>query len=383
MSAEKKGWKSYLPLLWVASFASFGSITFGYSAAVIGTSLGQPSFIKHMKLDTRGNAESLIGAMNALFFVGGVGGSFFQGWVAEKYGRKVSIAIGSAIVIVSAALLTASVNPAMFIVFRLFNGWGAFQLLAGVPLFIAEIANPAHRGIVSDIHAVGLNVGYTVSGYIGLGFYFSGSDQAWRAPMAIQIAPPLILLLGIYWMPESPRWLLSKDRADEALSVVMRLHAGMEDGGDPEFARKEFYQMRVQSEADRLMDDSWMAIARRKSFLRRAGLTTFLTFTLFSCGTLVINSRLTSWMRTFLYLANHASPDYGVLLYTGLGYGTTDVLFFQTGKLRLKLMSLDETFLTLRRIHRMCFGIQHSGHGRCRSVPSQQTHVHWLLPRHG
>lgn len=269
----------------VVCLASLGSVTFGYSAAVIGTSLGQPSFLQHMGLDTSSNASSLIGAMNALFFVGGIFGSFFQGWMANAHGRRMSIVAGCTIVVVSGALLTASVNPAMFIVFRLFNGWGAFQLLAGVPLFVTEIASPRYRGVITDIHAVGLNIGYTVSGYIGLGFYFSGGHSAWRWPMLIQIAPPLLLLFSIYWIPESPRWLLTKGRTEDAWNVVSRLHSSNED-----FATSEFEQMKRHIDFERTLDDSYVTILRRPSYRRRAAITVFLTFTLFSCGTLVLNS---------------------------------------------------------------------------------------------
>lgn len=165
----------------------------------------------------------------------------------------------------------------------------AFQLIAGVPLYIAEIVSPKHRGVLSDIHAVGLNVGYAGSGYIGLGFFFTDFAQAWRPPMGIQMVPPVILLIGLYWIPESPRWLLAQGRAEEAWTIVARLHRSRTDT-TTEFAEREFYQMKVQIDFESRMDTSYAEIFRRPSFRKRAFMTIFLTFVVTSSGVLVINS---------------------------------------------------------------------------------------------
>lgn len=135
-------------------FMGLGSMSYGYPAAIIGTTLGQPSFLSYMGLDTATNATQLIGAITALQYAGGIVGAFVHGWLSNAYGRKASILFGALMVLISGALLTGSVNVAMFIVFRFFNGWGAFQLLSTVPLWITEIVPPAHRGIMVDIHAI-------------------------------------------------------------------------------------------------------------------------------------------------------------------------------------------------------------------------------------
>ncbi|KAK5000699.1 hypothetical protein LTR66_000490 [Elasticomyces elasticus] len=282
-------------------FMSLGSMSYGYPAAIIGTTLGQPSFLTYMGLDTATNASQLIGAITALFYAGGLVGSFCHGWMSNRFGRRASILGGALMVLISGALLTGSVNIGMFIVFRFFNGWGAFQLLCTVPLWVTEIAPPTRRGMLVDIHAVMLNLGYVVAGYIGHGFYFYSGGNQWRGPMALQMLFPFILICGLWWMPESPRWLLSKDRADEAWAVVQRLHVNPTDPND-HFAEDEFDQMRRQIELDRTFKTSYKEIFTRPSYRKRALITMFLTYSLMSSGVLVINR-----------------------------FGTLDVLLFLTG----------------------------------------------------
>lgn len=97
---------------------------YGYSASIIATTFGQPSFIVAMRLDTAPNVTGLIGAANALFFVGGFFGCLLNAALANKLGRKGVIAIGQAILLVSTALLAGSVHIGMFILFRFTAGFG-------------------------------------------------------------------------------------------------------------------------------------------------------------------------------------------------------------------------------------------------------------------
>jgi len=110
--------------VFVVGFICMGSATFGYSASVLSTGLTLPSFQRHFHLDTASNKEAIEGAMNSLYFTGGFFGAICSGWMCKAFGRKVSVIAGALLVLVSGALLAASVNSAMFIVFRVFNGWG-------------------------------------------------------------------------------------------------------------------------------------------------------------------------------------------------------------------------------------------------------------------
>ena len=79
------------------------------------------------------------------------------------------------------------------------------MILAAVPLWMSEVVPPVFRGALVNVHAISLLLGYASQGWVGFGFYFwkEGGNNAWRVPLALQCAWPLILLLGLRWVPES------------------------------------------------------------------------------------------------------------------------------------------------------------------------------------
>jgi MFS family permease len=117
---------------------------------------GQPSFIKYFELDTRKDATDLEASMNGLFQTGGVVGTLLLPIVADKWGRKMGIALVSRIlvlnddsaltnlqsavlIIISAAVMAGSTNIGEFIFFRFMSGAGAFMILAAVPVSHEEV----------------------------------------------------------------------------------------------------------------------------------------------------------------------------------------------------------------------------------------------------
>lgn len=165
----------------------------------------------------------------------------------------------------------------------------------------------------------------TIRARVGYGFFHwtTGGSNTWRPPLALQCLPPLLLLAGLYWVPESPRWLIMKGRREEAEAILMRLH---DDGLDPEhrYARAELYQITKQIELDRTFDSSWLHIMRKPSLRKRAFLTIGTTGFVQCSGVLVIN-------------------NYGPTLYRNLGFSTERQLMYPAAWLTLAV-GLDSTY---------------------------------------
>nr|OQO28618.1 hypothetical protein B0A51_03335 [Rachicladosporium sp. CCFEE 5018] len=288
---------------------SFGSMTYGYSASIIGTTLGQPSFLTYFALDTRADATSLISTMNGMYQVGGFLGVFTVSYFADKWGRKAAIGVSALVVLISGALLAGSVNVGMFIAFRFFNGAGAFMILSAVPIWMNEVTPPRNRGMLVDIHGAALLFGYMVAAWIGNGFFYLHTAAAWRAPMAFQCLPPLILLCLLPFMPESPRFLLMHDKHEEAASNLLRLHTREE-------AESELAQISAQMQIDRTLPCSYWAMLKKPSYRKRTLLCLGTTCGVQMSGILVIN-------------------NYGATLYAGLGYSPEKQLILLGGWLTL------------------------------------------------
>ncbi|CAO2648550.1 Nn.00g078170.m01.CDS01 [Neocucurbitaria sp. VM-36] len=303
--------------VFILIFVGLGSMSYGYTAAVIGTTLGQPSFIAYFDLATRSNATDLISTMNGIFQAGGVIGTLLLPIVSDKYGRKWGIALSAILAVVSGALLAGSTHIGVFIAFRFVAGASAFMVLAAVPIWMNEVVPVKMRAGLVDIHAVCLVFGYTVSGWVGFGFFFwtDGGENTWRPPLALQCAWPLMLLCGLYWIPESPRWLVMQDRTDEARIILDRLHSDPIDP-DNEYARSEFYQIQKQIMIDRTLDSSWVTMFRRPSYRKRAFFAIGTTFFIQCSGVLVIN-------------------NYGPTLYKNLGFSPTLQLLYPAAWLTL------------------------------------------------
>ncbi len=263
----------------------FGSMAMGYSGSIIGTTLAQPTFNSYFELETRENATSLISAMNGLFQAGAFFGALCISWVADRFGRKMNITIPAVLVVLSGALLAGSVHIAMFLTFRFFAGMGSWWLLGAIPVWMTEIVPPRNRGLLVDIHSACLLFGYAFAAWMGFAFFHVDSPDAWRAPLALQCLPALIVLAAMPFLPESPRYLIQKGFHDEARRVLAKLH-------EAEEAKIEFAQIEAQINHDVSLPHSWASLLTKKSYRKRTIFAVGLALGIQFTGVLVINSTI-------------------------------------------------------------------------------------------
>lgn len=204
------------------------------------------------------------------------------------------------------------------------------------PMYLSEVSSPCARGWLVGHHAIFLIFGYMLSSWIGFGVYFSENKTfGWRFPLAFQVVPPLVLLLGSHWVPRSPRWLMSKGHKEEAWSILVRLRQSPTDPEDI-VAREEFYQIekQLQLDSEKLAaygGSPWRAVLQKKSYRKRMIIGVMTQWGAEFGGPLIIASYNHSDKEVELPEAKGHPNNYAVILYTSLG---------QTGYMPLLLSAL-------------------------------------------
>ncbi|KAL2016195.1 hypothetical protein VTK56DRAFT_4084 [Thermocarpiscus australiensis] len=207
--------------------------------------------------------------------------------VNDKFGRRWSIFGGSVIMVIGALIQGFSVHVGMYIVARMILGFGIPTCIVSGSSLIGELAYPKERPVMTSLFNVAYFVGQIVAAAICFGTNDIQSDWAWRIPSLLQICPSLLQITFVFFLPESPRWLITKDRAQEAQDILMKYHGECDRGS--EFVAAEFAQMqttiRLELEASK---KSWLDLFKTSGMRRRLLVTTMLgLFTQWSGNTLI------------------------------------------------------------------------------------------------
>ncbi|KAI6860726.1 hypothetical protein KC334_g21254, partial [Hortaea werneckii] len=194
--------------------------------------------------------SSTIGAINSTFSGGAVFGALMGGLTMDRLGRKKTVQIGAVIASVGGILQCAAVHLAMILVGRIISGWAVGLMSMSVPVYQAECAHPKIRGLIVGLTQQMIGVGFIVSTWVGYGSHHAGADTSfqWRFPLAFQVAPSLLLLVGLIWLPESPRWLIEVDRNEEGMSTLKRLHF---DGSNEDWINQEYNEIMATINAEK------------------------------------------------------------------------------------------------------------------------------------
>ncbi|KAL2202832.1 general substrate transporter [Sarocladium strictum] len=165
-----------------------------------------------------------LGLFNAAYPLGGIVGVFFISPVADRWGRQWGLFLGAIVGLLGAVLQGAAQNIAMFVVSRLIIGSGSV-IVAGVGApWITEIAHPSHRATATALFLTFYSLGSITAGWITFGTFRINGDASWRIPSALQALPNVIQIMFLFWVPESPRWLVSVGRKEEAHAMLVKYH---------------------------------------------------------------------------------------------------------------------------------------------------------------
>ncbi|KAJ4127424.1 hypothetical protein NW754_013611 [Fusarium falciforme] len=171
---------------------------------------------------------SKLGILNSIYQIGSISSFPFAPFMADHFGRKIPIAVGCLVMILGAFLSAFTNGFGMYLGGRFLVGFGNSLAQLSCPVLLTEICHPQHRAIVTAIYNCLWNLGAThpiVCAFIGLGTINISSDWSWRSITLIQAVPSLIQICFIWWIPESPRWLMAHERHEQALGILAKYHA--------------------------------------------------------------------------------------------------------------------------------------------------------------
>jgi sugar porter (SP) family MFS transporter len=221
-----------LGYVWLISVvAAMGGLLFGWDWVVIGGA--KPFFQRYFEL----TSEAQIGWANSCALIGCLVGSLMAGALSDKFGRKRLLMLAALLFVVTSLGNALANNFTIFIAWRILGGVG-IGLASGLsPMYISEVAPAQMRGKLVSINqltiVIGILAAQVVNWYLVRNLPAGATDEfiktswfgqsGWRWMFGLTAAPSLLFLLGMFFVPESPRWLAKNGKSAQAKSILEKI----------------------------------------------------------------------------------------------------------------------------------------------------------------
>ncbi|KAE8395176.1 general substrate transporter [Aspergillus alliaceus] len=219
-------------------------ILFGYNQAGVGPLATLQSWVHVFPqidtINTSGAVKSenstSKGAVVASFQIGALIGALSCSFLGDWMGRRKTVFLGAIVSTIGQVLQTAAYNIIQFTIGRVILGIGIGLFSAAVPVWQSECTSAKHRGQHVIVDGICICLGYTLCNWIDFGLSKVSGDLQWRLPLAISFFFELVIIFGVFFLPESPRWLVRVNRIEEA-TTSLALYKGIPE--DDEQVRME------------------------------------------------------------------------------------------------------------------------------------------------
>ncbi|MFB0554846.1 MAG: sugar porter family MFS transporter [Phycisphaerae bacterium] len=230
---EEKGSIVYVML--VCMVAALGGLLFGYDTGVINGAIGPLK--AHFSLDA-----NWAGWATGCALVGCAIGAAIAGVLSDWLGRKKVLILSAILFLISAVGTALPKNITIFIIYRIIGGLGVGAASMSSPMYIAEISPARIRGRMVSVNQFAIVTGFLVVYFVNYFIALQGDqmwnqESGWRWMFGSEALPALLLLMLLFFVPESPRWLTKQNRSDEALEILTRV-----DGA--EYAKTELLEIK-------------------------------------------------------------------------------------------------------------------------------------------
>lgn len=198
----------------ISVVAALGGLLFGFDTAVISGTLNfiQPYF---------GLSETELGWVVSSLLFGCIAGVVFAGRVGDSYGRKKVLMLAAFLFFLSAVGSSLAHSLPVFVMSRVLGGIAVGVVSILSPMYIAEIAPAKHRGVLVSLNQLAIVTGILIAFFSNYLLVDTGINN-WRWMLIVMTLPAILLFLCLFIVPESPRWLVAKNRSADALNVLMK-----------------------------------------------------------------------------------------------------------------------------------------------------------------
>lgn len=208
----RTGWRLTLCLIAVSLISS---ITRGYDASMMNGLQILPSYLDYFNIN-----NTTRGLNNAVVWMGGFLSIFFSPVLCDTFGRRPTLIFSIFVTIIGVIIQTAAINEAMFAISRIFVGFGACMSGMAGSTLVCETVEKKWRAFSVAAFFTFFYVGGLISALVNYGSVSIDSTWSWRLPSIIQLSGSVICIFAIFFVPESPRWLLENGKKDYAREVV-------------------------------------------------------------------------------------------------------------------------------------------------------------------
>lgn len=224
-------------LVFLSVVAALGGFLFGYDTAVISGTIARVT--EQFGLDALQQGWYVGCAL-----IGSIIGVLFAGILSDKFGRKSTMILSAILFSTSAIGCAVSADFNQLVIYRIIGGVGIGVVSIISPLYISEVAVAQYRGRLVSLYQLAVTIGFLgayLINYQLLGYSMSNPDastgwwnlifvsEVWRGMLGMETLPAIVFFIIIFFIPESPRWLILKGKEEKATNILERIYTSSKE----------------------------------------------------------------------------------------------------------------------------------------------------------
>lgn len=226
-------------VIFLSVVAALGGFLFGYDTAVISGTIEMVASLFGLDVLEKG---WYVGCA----LIGSIIGVAFAGVLSDKLGRKYTMIISAVLFTSSAIGCAFAADFNQLVIYRIIGGVGIGVVSIISPLYISEISVARYRGRLVSLYQLAVTAGFLgaylanykllMLGEKGVSFAALFMEkifvsEVWRGMLGVEAIPALLFFIVIFFIPESPRWLILKNKVVKARHILNRIYASEEEAG--------------------------------------------------------------------------------------------------------------------------------------------------------